>query len=137
SVHARLAEVLANQGHYASAAQEALAARQYNGDEALYLPVLSKVLLHQQKFSDILKLITPGSRSPALESTVRLSRGLAHLGLREPEKAEPELREAVKLSDTPGLKITLARVLAGKSPEEAERLLDAALAAGSPAEVVE
>lgn len=137
SLHGRLADVLATQGYYASAEQEALAARQHNGDEKLFLPVLSKILLREQKYADILKLITPGNRAPSLESTVRLSRGLAHLGLHEPEEAEGDLREAVKLSDAPGLKITLARFLGGKTPEEAEKLLDEALATAAPGEMVE
>lgn len=136
-LHARLADVMANQGYFASAAEEALAARQHNGDEATYLPVLSKALLHEQKFTDILKLITPGNRAPSLESRVRLTRGLAYVGLHEPEKAEADLREAVKLDQAPELKITLARFLGRKSPDESEKLLDEALATASPNEEVE
>ena len=51
--------------------------------------------------------------------------------MREPEKAEAQLREAVKLDGkTRVLKIALARFLASRQPVEAEKLIDEALAVG-------
>ena len=133
SLHARLAVVLERIGDYQGAEREALAARQSKGDEAVYLPPLTRALLQQKKFADILRLITPGDRPPALESTVRVTLGLAEMGLHQPDKAEARLREAVQLDKAPESKIVLARFLSGKSPAEAETLLDKALAAAPEA----
>ena len=67
------------------------------GDEADYIPVLADALLRQEKFADLLDLVKPGDRAPALESKVRTALGTAEAGLRDRDKAEDLLREAVKL----------------------------------------
>jgi hypothetical protein len=55
----------------------ARAARERDGDEGDYLPILADALLHQYKFADVLDLIHPGDRDAALESKVRAAIGAA------------------------------------------------------------
>jgi putative PEP-CTERM system TPR-repeat lipoprotein len=129
-LHARLAEVYLQLGEAAAAEREARAALERNGDEADYISVLMDALLRQEKFADLLNLVKPGDRTPALESKVRMALGTAEAGLRDREKAEDLLREAVKLDPTAVRpKIQLARLLTGTKPEEAGKFIDEAIAA--------
>ena len=114
----------------AAAEREARAALERKGDEADYLSVLMEALLRQEKFADLLDLVKPGDRTPALESKVRTALGTAEAGLRDRDKAEDLLREAVKLDPTAlRPKIQLARLLTGTKPEEAGKFIDEAIAA--------
>ena len=129
-LRARLAEVYLQLGDLPSAEREARAARERNGNEADYLPVLADALLRQQKFADLIDLVRPGDRDPVLESKVRSALGTAAVGLRDGAKAEALLGEAIKLD--PGAatpKIELARLLNGSKSAEADKLIDEAIAA--------
>ena len=129
-LHARLAEVYLRLGDVQSAEREARAARERNGNEADYLPVLVDALLGQQKFADLVELAQPGNRDPLLESKVRTALGLAAAGLRDQAKAETLLSEAIKLDPSAARpKIQLARLLSGTKPAEADKLIDEAIAA--------
>jgi len=127
---ARLAEVYLQLGDAPAAEREARAARERNGNEADYLPVLADALLRQEKFANLMELVQPGSRDPVLESKVRAALGIAAAGLRDQAKAETLLGEAVKLDPSAvGPKIQLARLLTGTKPAEADKLIDEAIAA--------
>src|ERR1700737_4850028 len=127
---ARLADVYLQLGDAPAAEREARAARERNGNEADYLPVLADALLRQQKFADLSDLVQPGDRDPVLESKVRTALGLAAAGLRDQAKAETLLGEAIKLDPRAvGPKIQLARLLTGTKPAEADKLVDEAIAA--------
>ena len=129
-LRARLAEVYLQEGDAKSAEREASAARERNGNEADYLPVLADALLRQEKFANLIDLVQPGDRDPALESKLRTALGTAAWGLRDRAKAETLLGEAIKLD--PGAarpKIQLARLLIGTKPAEADKLIDEAIAA--------
>jgi cellulose synthase operon protein C len=129
-LRARLAEVYLQLGDAPSAEREARAARERNGKEADYLPVLADALLRQQKFSNLIDSVQPGNRDPVLESKLRTALGTAAAGLRDRAKAETLLEEAIKLD--PGAarpKIQLARLLTGTKPAEADKLIDGAIAA--------
>ncbi|HEX4614859.1 MAG TPA: XrtA/PEP-CTERM system TPR-repeat protein PrsT [Stellaceae bacterium] len=129
-LHARLAEVYLQLGDSAAAEREARAALERKGEEADYISVLMDALLRQEKFADLLDLVKPGDRTPALESKVRTGLGTAEAGLRDREKAEDLLREAVNLDPTAARpKIQLARLLTGTKPEEAGKFIDEAIAA--------
>ncbi|MGC1888931.1 MAG: XrtA/PEP-CTERM system TPR-repeat protein PrsT [Stellaceae bacterium] len=129
-LHARLADVYLQLADPAAAEREARAALERNGAEADYLSVLMDALLRQEKFADLLDLVKPGDRTPALESKVRTALGTAEAGLRDREKAEELLREAVKLDPTAVRpKIQLARLLTGTKSEEADKFIDEAIAA--------
>ena len=129
-LHARLADVYLQLADPAAAEREARAALERNGDEADYISVLMDALLRQEKFADLLDLVKPGDRTPALESKVRTALGTAEAGLRDRDKAEDLLREAVKLDPTAVRpKIQLARLLTGTKPEEADKFIDEAIAA--------
>ena len=129
-LRARLAEVYLQEGDAFSAEREARAARERNGKEVDYLPVLADALLRQGKFANLIDLVQPGNRDPILESKVRTALGAAAVGLRDQAKAETLLSEAIKLD--PGAarpKIQLARLLTGTKPAEADKLIDEAIAA--------
>jgi len=126
----RLARVFLQLGDPVSAEREARAARERNGAEADYLPVLTEALLRQGKFSDLADLVSPGNRPPALESKVRWALGLAAAGLHDNVKAQALLQDSIRLDPTAvPPKIALARLVAASKPAEAATLLDAALAA--------
>jgi putative PEP-CTERM system TPR-repeat lipoprotein len=130
AIRAKLAAVYLQLGDPAQAEREARAARERNGDEADYLPILANALLQQGKFADVLDLVKPGDRAPAVESKIRLALGGAAAGMHDPKKAEAMLRDAVRLDPSAaGPKIALARFVAAKEPAEADKLIDAAIAA--------
>src|SRR5438874_11686495 len=87
-LHARLADVYLQLADPAAAEREARAALERNGDEADYIPALTDALLRQEKFADLLNLVKPGDRAPALESKIRTALGTAEAGLRDRDKAE-------------------------------------------------
>lgn len=126
----RLARVYLQLGDPVSAEREARAARERNGNEADYLPVLDDALLRQGKFADLSDLVRPGNRPAPLESKVRWALGVAAFGLHDHAKSEALLRDAIRLdpSAVPP-KVSLARLMATTNPAEANKLLDAALAA--------
>jgi putative PEP-CTERM system TPR-repeat lipoprotein len=128
----RIAGVYLQLSDAPSAEREARAARERNGNEADYLPVLTEALLRQEKFADLMSLVQPGDRDPVLESKVRTALGTAAAGLRDRDKAETLLGEAIKLD--PGSaqpKIQLARLMSGTNAAEADKLIDQAIA-GDP-----
>ena len=129
-IRARLAQVYLDLGDAVSAEREARAARERNGEEVGYLPILSGALLRQGKFADVLDLIQPDDRAPVLESKVRTALGTAAAGLNDRKKAETTLRDAIRLDpEAPQPKARLAQLLNRQDPEEADKLIDAAIAA--------
>jgi putative PEP-CTERM system TPR-repeat lipoprotein len=129
-LHARLAEIYLQLGDVASAEREARSARERNGNEEDYIPVLADALLRQEKFAELQGLIQPGDRNPVLESKVRTALGTAAAGLRDREKSEALLRQAIQLDPSAVRpKIQLARSLTGTKPEEADKFIDEAIAA--------
>ena len=129
-IRARLAQIYLDLGDVVSAEREARAARERHGDEADYLSILASALLRQGKFSDVVDLIQPGDRAPALESKVRTALGAAAVGLNDRNKAETMLRDAIRLDpEATQPKAQLARLLNRQHPDEADKLIDAAIAA--------
>ena len=129
ALRARLAQVYLQEGDAQAAEREARAARERNGDEADYLPVLADALLRQEKFANLIDLVQPGDRDPVLESKLRTALGTAAAGLGDRAKAETLLGEAVKLDPKAARpKIQLARLLNGTKPAEADKLIDDAIA---------
>jgi len=87
-------------------------------------------LLRQGKFADVLDLIQPGDRAPALESRIRTALGAAAAGLNDRSKAEAMLRDAIRLDpEAAQPKAQLAQLLSRQNPKEADKLIDAAIAA--------
>src|SRR6266850_4366606 len=128
-LRARLAQVYLQLGDAALAEREARAARERNGDEADYLPILAEALLQQQNFAEIPNQIRPGDRPPALESKIRTALAAATAGLGDPQQAETMWREAVRLDPSAGKpKVQLARFLTKTNPGEADKLIDEAIA---------
>jgi putative PEP-CTERM system TPR-repeat lipoprotein len=129
-LRARLAEVYLQEGDALSAEREGRAARERDGNEADYVPVLAEAMLRQQKFAALTELVQPGNRDPVLESKVRTALGTAAAGLGDRAKAETLLGEAVKLDPNAARpKIQLARLLSGSKPAEADKLIDEVIAA--------
>ncbi len=128
-LHARLAQIYLQLGDAALAEREARAARERDGNEVDYLPVLADALLRQEKFADLLELVQPGDREAAFESKVRTALGSAAAGMRDREKSEVLLRDAIKLDPSAVRpKIQLARLLTGTNPQAADKLIDEAIA---------
>ena len=130
AIRVKIARLYLQLGDAASAEREARTARDLKGIEADYLPVLIDALLPQKKFKDLYDLIEPDDRDAVLESRVRTALGTAAVRLGYDTRAETLLREAVRLD--PGAvepRAELARFLNGKRPEEADRVIDEAMAA--------
>jgi putative PEP-CTERM system TPR-repeat lipoprotein len=128
-IHARLAQVYLDLGDAVSAEREARAAREHKGNEVDYLPILSDALLRQGKFTDVLDVIRPGDRTPVLESKLRTALGTAAAGLNDPSKAEVMFHEAMGLDpEATEPKVQLAQLLSRNNPEEADKLIEAAIA---------
>jgi putative PEP-CTERM system TPR-repeat lipoprotein len=128
--HLHLGRVYLDKGNWTAAAAEARAARSSDtrNDEADAL--LATALYLQSKYDVLIRQIEPGQREAGAESIVRMNLGLAYLNTFEFDRAEPSLRDAVRLD--PGswrAHIALARllILQRKLPE-ARELLDAARA---------
>ncbi|MBV8120816.1 MAG: PEP-CTERM system TPR-repeat protein PrsT [Alphaproteobacteria bacterium] len=129
-LRARLARLYLQLGDPISAEREARAAREHNGAEADYLPVLAEALLRQGKFEQLTDLVRPGNRPPALESQVRWALGMAAAGQHDMGKAQTLLQDAVRLDPKAAPpKIGLARLTAASNPAQANKLLDEVLAA--------
>ena len=129
-IRALLAQVYLKLGDFKLAEREARAARDLKGAEADYLLPLAEAMLRQGKAADIAVQIKPGDRPPELESKVRMILAMAASGLHDRAKAEALSREAVALDENaPGPKIALARLLLGGNAGEAEKLVDAVIAA--------
>jgi putative PEP-CTERM system TPR-repeat lipoprotein len=127
-IRARLAQVYLDLGDATSAEREARAAREHNGNEADYLPTLSDALLRQGKLSDLLDIVRPGDRAPALESKLRTAIGAAAAGLNNRDQAEAMFRDAIKLDpEAAQPKVQLAQLLSRQNPEEADKLIDEAM----------
>ena len=130
ALHVKIARLYFQLGDSGSAEHEARAARDLNGDEADYLPVLLDAMLVRKEFKEIYDLIEPGDRNPVLESKVRAALGTAAVRLGYDTRAETLLRDAIKLD--PSVvepRIQLARFLSGTRPEEADSVIDEAIAA--------
>ena len=126
----RLAQLYLKLGDPVSAEREARAARERNDAEADYLPILDEALLRQGKFQDLRDLVRPGNRPPALESQVRWALGMAAMGEHDKKRAQTLLQEAIGLDGKAAPpKIGLARLLGAGDPQQANKLLDDALAA--------
>src|SRR6516225_4694205 len=63
-IRARLAQVYFQLGDAAAAESEAHAAREHDGNEGDYLPILADALLRQYKFTDVLDLMQPAIGTP-------------------------------------------------------------------------
>jgi cellulose synthase operon protein C len=134
--HLQLGRIHLDKGNWTAAAAEARAARSSGtrNDEADAL--LAWALYLEGKYNVLFRQVEPGEREATSESMVRMSLGLAALYTFEFDRAEPLLRDAVRLD--PGsyrAHIALARllILQRKLPE-ARELLDAARAIG-PSEI--
>ncbi len=129
-IRALLAQVYLKLGDFRLAEREARAARDLKGAEADYLLPLAEAMLRQGKVADIPVQIKPGTRPPELESRVRMILAIAAARLHDRAKAEALSREAVALDESaPGPKIALARLLLGANAGEAEKIVDAVVAA--------
>jgi tetratricopeptide (TPR) repeat protein len=134
--HLQLGRIHLDKGNWTAAAAEARAARSSGtrNDEADAL--LAWALYLEGKSNVLFRQVEPGQREATSESMVRMSLGLAYLYLFDFDRAEPLLRDAVRLD--PGsyrTHIALARllILQRKLPE-AREVLDAARAI-APSEI--
>lgn len=138
SAHLKLGQVYIDEANYAAAEEEARAAKRGDSkysDEADALLAWSLFLEDQR--DRLLAEIKPGDREPHAEAVVRMSLGLALVTPLTFDKAQPLLRDAVRLD--PSLwraRDALARslIIERKLPEAREQLA-AARAAGGPDQV--
>jgi len=128
AIHVELAKIYLKLGNLPAAEAEARTARTKGGQEDDVAPILAEALLGQNKLSQLIDQVKPADRDPAAESVVRLSLGLAHMGLQEYHDADSLLVEAARLDPNAWRpKLGLARLAMVKGDvAEAQRQLAAA-----------
>jgi putative PEP-CTERM system TPR-repeat lipoprotein len=130
ALHVKIAILYFQLGEIGSAEREARTARDLKGDEADYLPILIDALLRQRKYKDLYDLVEPGDREAVLEGKVRTALGIAAARLGYDTRAEALLRDAIKLDASAAEpRIQLARYLNKAHPQEADQVIDEAIAA--------
>jgi putative PEP-CTERM system TPR-repeat lipoprotein len=134
--HLQLGRIHLEKGNWTAAAAEARAAHNSGTktDEADAL--LAWALYLEGKYNVLFRQVEPGQRDATSESMVRMSLGLANLYTFDFDRAEPLLRDAVRLDpDSYRARIALARLLIlQRRLPEARELLDAARAI-APSEI--
>ncbi len=111
-IHLRLAQLYLSIGDIPAAEAEARSAHAHGAEDTKVAPLLAEALLRGGRYDMLLKEVTPGDRPAPIESVVRMSLGLAHLGMGEPAQAEPLLRDAERLDPTAAEpKVGVARLL--------------------------
>lgn len=107
----QLAIVALRAGDPVSAEKEIKVAQERGLSEDRALPVLANAYLDQGKLNDVIKTIPEASRSPETESTIRMLRGMAQLGMRDIAAAEASFQSALALdSQQTRAEIGLARI---------------------------
>jgi putative PEP-CTERM system TPR-repeat lipoprotein len=102
--------------------REALA---HGADPGLVLVQLGQALLSQEKYEDVLSDLSLSGLSRHLKAQVRILHGKAFMGLREYQKAERILKEAVRGDDSvAGAQVELARLamMRGETEDARQRL---------------
>jgi tetratricopeptide (TPR) repeat protein len=134
--HLQLGRIYIEKGNWTAAAAEARAARSSDSPNDEADALLATALYLQSKYDVLFRQIEPGRREATAESIVRMNLGLANVYTFDFDRAEPLLRDAVRLD--PGswrAQISLARLLIlQRRLREARELLDTARAL-APAEV--
>ncbi len=128
--HLQLGRVYLDKGNWTAAAAQARAAQSGDTRNDQADALLATALYLQNKYDVLFREVEPGQREATAESVVRMNLGLSYLYTFEFDRAEPLLRDAVRLD--PGswrAHIALARllILQRKLPE-AREVLDAARA---------
>ena len=95
--HIKLAQFYRANGNYSAEEGEAREAIELGATASDVADVLAWALMMESKETELFAQIAPADRDPPVESTVRVSLGLAHLNLHEFREAEPLLRDAVRL----------------------------------------
>ena len=135
AVRRQIAVVASRVRDYVSAEKEIKIAQDMGLEEEAVAPILAAAYYAQRKYDVLVKTIPEGTRAPEIESTVRLLRGLAMMGLQEDiPAAEASLRSSIELhSDQPRAQIGLVRIEIGrKSYKSAEERLDRVLSVQIP-----
>ncbi|HYM32607.1 MAG TPA: XrtA/PEP-CTERM system TPR-repeat protein PrsT [Candidatus Cybelea sp.] len=84
-------------GDAASAEKELKLALDHNFDKDKVLPALARAYLLQGKFDQVLIEMDPSGRSPAAQAEIDISRGFAHLGLRQNDAASEDFKAALAI----------------------------------------
>jgi putative PEP-CTERM system TPR-repeat lipoprotein len=128
--HLQLGQIYIDKGDWVRAEVEARAARGSGARNDQADALLAWALFLQGKSDLLFREVEPGQREPKAESTVRMSLGSAHFSLREFNRAEPLLRDAVTLDSSSWrahLSLAGFLILTRKLPEAREQI-DAARA---------
>jgi putative PEP-CTERM system TPR-repeat lipoprotein len=96
-VHALLGEILLKLGDSPGAEEEARLARWHNGNDDEIAPVLAEAMLEQDKMSELIKDVPPGSRDMKVEATVRRALAEAHIALGDVAVGETLLEDSRRL----------------------------------------
>jgi putative PEP-CTERM system TPR-repeat lipoprotein len=139
SIHVKLAELYLKLVNLPAAEAEARSARDKGGSEDDIAPILAEALLGQNKLAQVIEQVRPADRDPGSESVVRLSLGLAHMGLQEFKEAEPLLNDAARLDPKawrPKLALARYAMLKGDDAQAQKRLEEARAIAPDSIEVM-
>jgi cellulose synthase operon protein C len=96
--HYWLGQVTLELGDPVASEREAIAARDRGFDPHQAVPLLSRALLAQNKFDDLLNTLKPEGKDPLLDAAILVARGYAQVGLKRPEDAQKSFAEAEQVS---------------------------------------
>ena len=132
--HLLLAKTLIAQGHGALAETELLDLQTMGVDFNQLITLFGEAYILQDKYRQVIDIITPGYRDKATESQILFLRGRAYLGLNQIRSAEDAFTEALLLQpDFPLAKLGLAQIAMSKNKlERAMHYVDEALKSYEP-----
>ncbi len=96
--HYWLGRVAFELGNPVASEREAGAARDRGFDPHQTVPLLSRALLAQHKFNEVLEQLKPDGKDALLDASILVARGYALVGLKRPEDAQKSFAEAEKVS---------------------------------------
>ncbi len=96
--HYWLSRVSFELGDAVASEREAIAARDRGFDPHQAVPLLSRALLAQNKFDELLNTLKPEGNDPVLDASILVARGYAQIGLKRPGDAEKSFAEAEQVA---------------------------------------
>ena len=96
--HYWLGRVTFELGNPVASEREAAAARDRGFDPHQTVPLLSRALLAQHKFNEVLEQLKPDGKDALLDASILVARGYAQMGLKRPEDAQKSFAEAEQVS---------------------------------------
>jgi len=129
TIHLRLARIYLRENQTNAAEAELIPLKRTSMQSEEFHAVLAEVMARQGKAVELLRDIPAGSRSPQIESDIRMYRAFAELSLGHTANAKQQFADAEQMNpNSVMVKLGKSRLLENSDTAAADRELDAALA---------